>query len=436
LGCSTESQDNFDLYGQYVLNGDIPFCVNALNKQYGSIGNFRTTNAAHDLAFLINNLNMPAITVYGVSYGTYLLNRFMQFYPNLADTLVLDGICPPSVCDIAALASRYGEALENFLDICNNNSFCQGKLGGDAVKLYLGIKNTSKVCAPFVSYDDFSNTLFGLLDDPIYWSLIPPILYRVNRCNIEDSGAIENIFNALANAPSIPISDDETYPQPWASSDILFDIIAYSELYNYSVQQNNYDSSVNAFFPVDASTFITRRDVYVTNNYLYNDIFANEYPSIVNSRVLLMNGDIDTRTPLSWSMGYSQALSKVAPNTQYNIFNNSAHGLIDPARNPTKGYHPCSVDMMGDWISGAQLNISANPCIANIRPYPLSEAAAQAFFDQYGVVGFSPYDGGALPGWLIAVIVIVIVIAVIAAAAIFIHFYCHKQKNPSMDDNE
>ena len=60
------------------------------------LNQFSTTSAAHDLAIQIQAAQlMGRISILGVSYGTYWLNRFLTIYPNLVQAAVMDSPISP-----------------------------------------------------------------------------------------------------------------------------------------------------------------------------------------------------------------------------------------------------------------------------------------------------------------------------------------------------
>jgi len=197
----------------------------------------------------------------------------------------------------------------------------------------------------------------------------------------------------------------------YEDSDLLMELIVFSELYH---PHNN-----SGFFYFDTSIWDARGYEFTSSN--YNDPYTNNYPEGVVFNVLLMTGDIDTRTPISWLKNYQNYATthkNNIPNSNFIFFNSSAHGLISPLSNPTIGTHPCSVQIMGDWLSGEIKNVSQHPCIQLIRKYPTSPSDANNYIHKQLGLTFDAYDGGVLPplitGLIVASIVAVIIVIVVA----------------------
>lgn len=69
-------------YGSSIDVTEVPACAEALEKKYGNLSSFSMTSAASDMATFISNYSNGADTiVYGVSYGTALVERVIHLDP-------------------------------------------------------------------------------------------------------------------------------------------------------------------------------------------------------------------------------------------------------------------------------------------------------------------------------------------------------------------
>ncbi|EGZ29195.1 hypothetical protein PHYSODRAFT_450444, partial [Phytophthora sojae] len=65
--------------------------------KYGDLASFSTTSAANDVVTFISNYTNGASTIlYGISYGTILLERIMHLNPAKVTGYVLDGVATAS----------------------------------------------------------------------------------------------------------------------------------------------------------------------------------------------------------------------------------------------------------------------------------------------------------------------------------------------------
>eukprot|EP01121_Diplochlamys_sp_Union-15-3_P022695 TRINITY_DN9744_c0_g1_i1.p1 TRINITY_DN9744_c0_g1~~TRINITY_DN9744_c0_g1_i1.p1 ORF type:complete len:145 (-),score=14.10 TRINITY_DN9744_c0_g1_i1:123-557(-) len=103
---------------------------------------------AMDLGETIKSLiehEKKRVVIYTVSFGTFLADRFLHFYPTLADSIIQDGVCPPGgICDYYTLNKDTEDVFYEFMRICDEDSFCSSKLNGSEAfyrKLLLKVNN-------------------------------------------------------------------------------------------------------------------------------------------------------------------------------------------------------------------------------------------------------------------------------------------------------
>jgi dienelactone hydrolase len=70
-------------------------CKEYVKKKFGeNLKYFNPTEAANDIyqtAELLKQEEDEKIVIYGVSYGAFLMNRYMQIFPNSKHLIILDG---------------------------------------------------------------------------------------------------------------------------------------------------------------------------------------------------------------------------------------------------------------------------------------------------------------------------------------------------------
>ncbi len=92
-GFSTEFTCD-DQNSQNITTDCITYLTNRWTVQ--GLNQFSTTSAANDLAIQIQSAKLTGrISVLGVSYVTYWLNRFLTIYPNLVQAAVMDSPINP-----------------------------------------------------------------------------------------------------------------------------------------------------------------------------------------------------------------------------------------------------------------------------------------------------------------------------------------------------
>ena len=107
LGCNEENSQQMNEH-----------CLEYLKRQWGieGLNQFSIILASHDLARQIesdrNEFPSSYLSIYGISYGTLQLDRFLQIYPTLVRSAVMDGV----------LHRRYFSVLVwNELNVPNNS---------------------------------------------------------------------------------------------------------------------------------------------------------------------------------------------------------------------------------------------------------------------------------------------------------------------------
>ena len=118
----------------YITAANSAVCYEEVNILIGgSLDSFNVTNAAMDLKTVIDlTRGSGKVFTYGVSYGTYLVQRFMTLYPDSTDGTIIDSIVP---ADDKPL-DNYDEAFNNegmqIMDQCSNDSTCSAKMSSIA----------------------------------------------------------------------------------------------------------------------------------------------------------------------------------------------------------------------------------------------------------------------------------------------------------------
>lgn len=194
LGCpGAESAESAG--GTRVLAEEYGGCLEEAAEAYADrLDGVTTTQVAHDLGALVEAARAPdaPVFVFGFSYGTFLVHRYLTLYPDQATAAVLDSICPPGDC----LYDRFDRDLDTvgrtLLDRCDADPFCAGKLGRPA----------QDAAAAFVAaHGDAARLVLAvLLLDRDTRTLIPPLLYRFARDGAADRAIVERVLMDL-NAP-------------------------------------------------------------------------------------------------------------------------------------------------------------------------------------------------------------------------------------------
>ncbi len=205
LGCAAQEADASEA-GFAITEAEWPACLDALRARWGAdLAHFNVTNAANDLGLLIEATRREGqrVIVLGVSYGTYLAHRYVQLFPRQADGVVFDSIAPPGSNLFEQDADAH-EAARDFFRACGADRVCASKLGADpwAVATSLFERLRAGHCAGIAVAAAPTHVLlrraFGqMLMDPSLRGYVPAIVYRANRCETRDVGALRVFMRAI-----------------------------------------------------------------------------------------------------------------------------------------------------------------------------------------------------------------------------------------------
>lgn len=210
VGCAAEGATTEG--GFFITAGEWPSCLADVKAKLGAdLEAYSTTNAANDLGVAIERARTPGqgVYVYGVSYGTYWANRYMQLYPEQADGVILDSLAPPAA-SLARQDQDANEAAKDLLDLCAKDALCGAKLGADpwAKANALVTKLKAGHCAAIgpagVPVHELFRQLFGqFLMHPDYRKLIAPMIHRADRCEQRDIDALKPFLAAQVGEPEV-----------------------------------------------------------------------------------------------------------------------------------------------------------------------------------------------------------------------------------------
>lgn len=85
---------------------------------------YTTSIAIRDLEQVREALGVPRWHLFGVSYGTRVVQHYLRRHPRVVRTAVLDSVVPATEALGPDIALRSQQALDTFLDRCENDSAC------------------------------------------------------------------------------------------------------------------------------------------------------------------------------------------------------------------------------------------------------------------------------------------------------------------------
>jgi len=311
----------------------------------GTLGSYNVTNAAKDLLTVINRTNGSGKTfVYGASYGTYLLQRFMTMYPDSVDGVILDSIVPSDSKPLDNYDRNFNDAGRQIMQQCADDDVCSCRLSEiaadpwDAMEIVFGMIDEGSLCDAFssITRKDLRNKLAALSSNTYGRALIPAVIYRLYRCNESDQAAIAHLFPDTSESHGESkefrsVESEEFRAVDKLNSSVLFENIAISELYD-GMSPRDAQEIVDAAY---VSEDIVPDLAGIGFNGLwpaYDDSYTETTPEY-DRPVLMINSTVDGHTPLSLAMGATDYLH--GPYHYFVTIPWASHGAV--FESPVKG---------------------------------------------------------------------------------------------------
>ncbi|KAG6947058.1 hypothetical protein JG687_00016354 [Phytophthora cactorum] len=362
---ATQTMTTGSPFGSKIDPLEVPACAQDLQFKYGDLASFSVTSAATDITTLISNYTNGAnTTVYGVSYGTALVERLLHLNPPTVTGYVLDSIAtssgaPADKCEYFSTWNiDYGEVGDRFLALCEQDDECAARFEPNGLKntlqnvLMKFDKDPNSTCASLM-YDVISDlrneppslilrgALSALLGRLTLRKLIPPIVYRLNRCTPKDVEVLAYFISVLNEDTAFTSQDDAFY------SPLLYYLIIFSEMWEspspsieemrarftnarISDSEVYMDTPLYCAFSKENSTVCNELNVssYFGNGIVYeHDQYWNKSARIPEqASVLLLNGKLDPMTPYKYAEYLLEALD--GGNKELFTFDYSVHDTI------------------------------------------------------------------------------------------------------------
>eukprot|EP01084_Bolivina_argentea_P087764 158513_1 len=362
-----------------LLANDLQGCINFMNNTYGNdIYHFSTYAASMDLGYTIDlfidslTLYIPDDTIiYGISYGTYYLNTYLNIFDNQATAVILDGICPPDLCRIIDYDNNANNVGINFVNKCGDDEFCRKQFDNnnpyESMQLLFNVLTTDQSCVtielPITPV--LKQVFFTLLTNFYNRILIPAVVYRMNRCNDNDKNALNYFFNIMLTTNvttnmTITLGANILLSEMWNGLDSDDPGKDLSELLD---EENGY--YISSGISVNYRLWWDIWNRYPPNEQVYGQ-YAN--PSIP---MLLLNGNLDPQTPDTWAIHsaeqYNANINDNMPNElnrYYYTFPNTPHFVMfrSPIINSTQESQITgdNLETCGFWIMKSFINRDNN----------------------------------------------------------------------------
>ena len=351
-------------------------CVDYISAEWGDLYSFSTTYAAEDLYRLVQSQRFDGkVFIYGVSYGTYWLQRFLQLYPDAVDGIILDSICSPGDCYLDRYDGWFNMVGQQFMDRCADDTACNSRMteyGADpwsVLEATVDDAGTGDLCDAFATLIDRNELRYTLAMMSATWglrNLVPPLLYRMNRCSEDDVEAITPFLEAFTDDSGGALRTDNL-----TSAYMLAQNINLSELYSGLT----WDEVGDLIESYSVTPEVSMDMIQLAEMELWpvygDDGYAQRWAE-TDVPMLMLNGNADPQTPLEIA---SKTFEHFDGEQQYSFtVPYSPHGVT--MNSYTEGHlndvtETCGTDLMMQFIEDP----TARPddsCLENVIPIAFS----------------------------------------------------------------
>ncbi len=286
LSCPVQEAPESD-GGREITDSEKADCAAYLLNEYGDrLAAYSTTESARDLAALIEATRRPGQEVYiwGVSYGTYLVNRYLQLFPEQPSAVILDGLVP-ATWGFESFDASMDLVGRRLLARCADDADCRAHLGPDPAARtgnlidMLAAGHCSELA---IGPDEFREILGALLlvGSPLR-SYIPAIIHRLQRCSETDQAALNHLAEVLGEELGEPPSHAQALQLHVALSDMWNDDAPGADLLEANLENYLMATGVSA-------SFARAREFWPVYNQQPADAFAD-----YDGPLLMLHGGLD-----------------------------------------------------------------------------------------------------------------------------------------------
>ncbi|WP_169788750.1 alpha/beta fold hydrolase [Vulgatibacter incomptus] len=339
-------------------------CYAELLRRWGDgLRQFSTTSTAMDIGKTIEAIREPGekVFVLGGSYGSFLANRYMSLFPDQADAVSLEGICPATGCAVHQ-ALNANRAAHVALDACGGDAKCSEKLSSNPWSRLEGLRERLREghCPEYAgeaAWSSFSKILVATLADRSRLPVGLAAIYRLDRCDPEDVTALRRLEALYASRSFGPASVSE--------SEYLFLHIVLSEFWEEGLTPAALRAESEALLlRLDSADDITTaRELWTWPLYETPAELRSWAP--VTTPVALFNGAIDRLTP-TWDLGgIEEAFPH--PGQSFVEIPLAGHGALFEGTD-TKGRMPCGLSLVLDFFEDPLAPLDLR-CVEKLRTF-------------------------------------------------------------------
>jgi pimeloyl-ACP methyl ester carboxylesterase len=378
-----EQEDPNSPGGEFIEVDEIPACAAFIAGKLGPGGfeEFSATAAARDLDWVTRITAEPGVPtyLYGVSYGTYVVQRYAQLVPEGAQGLILDSVVSPGHLSFDVFDAQFDAVAQGMADRCAADATCRSKLGNDP---WATLQTTvaaleADSCGDLPLPGDFAGTFFAsLVADLDGREAVLPLLYRLARCDAADVAAFEHFLNRVVE-PDPPIDPDAVF----RGSAVLGHNIAVSELWNHAVTPDEVVSACDALVLCPGAG--PSRLPWVAAWPRYDEPLAGMFAT-TSMPILALNGDLDPQTPAPQARLIAETFTE--PTQHYVEIPDAPHAIVSTSPVADPEAPTCGLQLLAGFVDDPTAPLR-DACLEDLVRLEVAGTPARAM-DLFGVPDF------------------------------------------------
>ncbi|MEL6349999.1 MAG: alpha/beta fold hydrolase [Myxococcota bacterium] len=329
-------------------------CAATIQDEWGAALAYMTiSQSARDLAALTNTLaNEKPLWLYGVSYGTMLLDRYVDYLPERAVQIILEA--PTSLADRPLNDVDLGTDFiaRQVLALCDADQDCADRFADEpevVADAALSSLDTGRCAALDMTTAEAGQLLGQMLRRAETRDLIPAAVFRLDRCTAQDIARLQHLNAQVPRVlGQLPITEGNTGQ---GASVAAFHHFAHAELWEPKPETSPPISmGINAQLAQSASAW--------PGYPLEREDWLFEYHEWPDSPTLLLTGALDPLGGVIYAWDHD--------NVMHIEMSTGAHQLIGGTPFAS-GSRDCARELVSEFLrTGALPN--ASECASNLDP--------------------------------------------------------------------
>lgn len=378
LNCVEFDDDRFD-----TEDAVLKTCRDRLEQDGIHLASYNSRENATDIAALIDALELDAVNLYGISYGTRLALTMMRDQPENLRSVVLDATYPPDVASFAEGPMHMQRAFDALFAACRASSACDAAYPDLETAFYSLLEKLNNM--PYDLADgfelagtDYAESMFQALYDS---ELIPVLPFAISLALEGDMQTSHDLISWQLNLADVVVLEADVADDMGNDNRGNGFLQNLSELFRGAAEDID-DDAEGMFHSVECyeeAPFHTAQMVIAASRGVHPSFrqdqidfsramlqrcrhwhseFASEFenmPVVSGIPTLILAGSFDPITPPAWGKRASRTLE----NSTFVEFPGMGHGLID--------VNPCVDQLVGQFFDAPEANLDSR-CAAAMRP--------------------------------------------------------------------